>query len=77
MTDGARQVAHAAVAIRALALGLGVISWLGALGAHRIAPRGLPSELLAQNMAKYQVIEDFGPLGQSRADEIVCLWILI
>lgn len=36
-----------------------------------------PGELLEQNMAKYQVIKDFGPLGQSGIGEIVCLWILI
>jgi hypothetical protein len=36
-----------------------------------------PGELLEQSMAKYQVIEDFGPLGQPGAGEIFCLWILI
>ena len=34
VTDRARQVVQAAVAIQAVALGLGVLSWLGALGAH-------------------------------------------
>jgi len=34
LTDRARQVVQAAVAIQAVALGLGVLSWLGALGGH-------------------------------------------
>jgi len=34
LTDRARQVVQAAVSILAVALGLGVVSWLGALGAH-------------------------------------------
>ena len=34
LTDRARQVVQAAVSIQAVALGLGVLSWLGALGAH-------------------------------------------
>jgi hypothetical protein len=34
VTDRARQVVQAAVSILAIALGLGVLSWLGALGAH-------------------------------------------
>src|ERR1035441_10239386 len=33
-TMNARQVVQAAVSIQAVALGLGVLSWLGALGAH-------------------------------------------
>ena len=33
LTDRARQVVQAAVSIQAVALGLGVLSWLGALGA--------------------------------------------
>jgi type IV secretory pathway TrbD component len=34
LTDRARQVVQTAVSIQAVALGLGVISWLGAFGAH-------------------------------------------
>jgi hypothetical protein len=34
LTDRARQVVQAAVSILAVALGLGVVSWLGALGGH-------------------------------------------
>jgi hypothetical protein len=34
VTDRARQVVQTAVSILAVALGLGVLSWLGALGAH-------------------------------------------
>ena len=34
LTDRARQVVQAAVSIQAVALGFGVVSWLGALGAH-------------------------------------------
>ena len=34
VTDRARQVVQAAVSIQAVALGLGLVSWLGALGAH-------------------------------------------
>jgi hypothetical protein len=34
VTDHARQVAQAAVSVQAIALGLGLVSWLGALGAH-------------------------------------------
>src|SRR6185437_2121679 len=34
LTDRARQVVQTAVSILAVALGLGVVSWLGALGAH-------------------------------------------
>jgi hypothetical protein len=34
LTDRARQVVQTAVTIQALALGLGLLSWLGALGAH-------------------------------------------
>jgi hypothetical protein len=34
VTDRARQVVQTAVSILAVALGLGVVSWLGALGAH-------------------------------------------
>jgi hypothetical protein len=34
LTDRARQVVQTAISIQALALGLGVLSWLGALGAH-------------------------------------------
>jgi hypothetical protein len=34
LTDRARQVVQAAVAIQAVALGLGLLSWLGALGGH-------------------------------------------
>jgi hypothetical protein len=34
LTDRARQVVQAAVAIQAAALGLGLLSWLGALGGH-------------------------------------------
>jgi hypothetical protein len=34
VTDRARQVVQAAVSIQAVALGLGVLSWLGALGTH-------------------------------------------
>jgi hypothetical protein len=34
LTDRARQVVQAAVSIQAVALGLGLLSWLGALGAH-------------------------------------------
>jgi hypothetical protein len=34
LTDRARQVVQAAAAIQAVALGLGVLSWLGALGGH-------------------------------------------
>jgi hypothetical protein len=34
LTDRARQVVQAAVAIQAVTLGLGVLSWLGALGGH-------------------------------------------
>ncbi len=34
LTDRARQVVQTAVTILAVALGLGVVSWLGALGAH-------------------------------------------
>jgi hypothetical protein len=34
LTDRARQVVQAAVSIQAVALGLGVLSWLGALGGH-------------------------------------------
>jgi hypothetical protein len=41
------------------------------MAASSCAPRGLPRELLEQNMAKYQVIEDFGHLGQSGVGEIV------
>ncbi len=34
LTERARQVVRTAISIQALALGLGVLSWLGALGAH-------------------------------------------
>lgn len=34
LTDRAREVVQAAVSIQAVALGLGVLSWLGAFGAH-------------------------------------------
>jgi hypothetical protein len=34
VTDRARQVVQAAVSVQAVALGLGLVSWLGALGAH-------------------------------------------
>ncbi|MGO9504695.1 MAG: hypothetical protein ACLPUO_24725 [Streptosporangiaceae bacterium] len=34
LTDRARQVVQTAISIQALALGFGVLSWLGALGAH-------------------------------------------
>lgn len=34
VTDRARHLVQAAVSIQAVALGLGVLSWLGALGAH-------------------------------------------
>jgi hypothetical protein len=34
LTDRARQVVQATVAIQAVALGLGLLSWLGALGGH-------------------------------------------
>src|SRR6185436_10138267 len=34
LTDRARQVVQTAVSILVVALGLGVVSWLGALGAH-------------------------------------------
>jgi hypothetical protein len=34
LTDRARQVVQAAVSMLAVALGLGVVSWLGALGGH-------------------------------------------
>ncbi|HEY2313138.1 MAG TPA: hypothetical protein VGH96_05965 [Streptosporangiaceae bacterium] len=34
LTDRARQVVQAAVSIQSVALGLGVLSWLGAFGAH-------------------------------------------
>jgi hypothetical protein len=34
LTDRARQVVRTAVSIQAVALGLGVLSWLGALGGH-------------------------------------------
>jgi hypothetical protein len=34
LTGRARQVVQAAVAIQAVALALGVLSWLGALGGH-------------------------------------------
>jgi hypothetical protein len=34
LTDRARQVVQAAVAIQAVAVGLGLVSWLGALGGH-------------------------------------------
>jgi hypothetical protein len=34
LTDRARQVVQAAITIQAIALGLGLLSWLGALGAH-------------------------------------------
>jgi hypothetical protein len=34
LTDRARLVAQTAVSIQAVTLGLGVLSWLGALGAH-------------------------------------------
>jgi hypothetical protein len=38
LTDGARQVVQTAISILAVALGLGVLSWLGALGARTPAP---------------------------------------
>ena len=38
LTDRARQVVRTAISILAVALGLGVLSWLGALGAHTPAP---------------------------------------
>ena len=34
LTDRARQVVQAAVSVLAVAIGLGVVSWLGALGGH-------------------------------------------
>jgi hypothetical protein len=34
LTDRARQVVQAAVALQAVAVGLGLVSWLGALGGH-------------------------------------------
>jgi len=34
LTDRAHQVVHAAVSIQAVTLGLGMLSWLRALGAH-------------------------------------------
>jgi hypothetical protein len=36
LTDRARQVAQTAASIQAVTLGLGVISWLGAFGAHQL-----------------------------------------
>jgi hypothetical protein len=38
LTDRARQVVQTAISILAVALGLGVLSWLGALGARTPAP---------------------------------------
>jgi hypothetical protein len=38
LTDHARQVVQTAISILAVALGLGVLSWLGALHAHTPAP---------------------------------------
>jgi len=34
LTDRARRVVQTAISVLAVALGLGVLSWLGALGAH-------------------------------------------